>query len=218
MENNFYYDSENHKGYVGEKLIPSVTQLLEILYPLGNVPAEKLQQASEYGTMVHEDIEMVANGLADAQTSEGKNFEKLCALLHLKVIETEKQVLFRIDGEIVAYGTYDGLFECQDYIVIRDKQVVATEYVLDSDKILYEKGAIILYDNKTVYEFDNAKVGLQTSLYALAETRHIDNVAGVWVRKDLCQLRPLHFTKGDNIKIIFNDLLLKWRKENEKEN
>ena len=56
----FTYNEEKHLGYYNGELVPSITQLLDILYPYGeNVPQERLKNKATKGTELHELLESI---------------------------------------------------------------------------------------------------------------------------------------------------------------
>lgn len=199
----FTYDKENHKGYVNGKLIPSITQLLAIMFPMEeDIPADKLEKAAERGTNVHNDIELFNKGLIEhCETKEGKNFEILANVYGLKIYDSEQQVLLTDDnGEIIAYGTLDAIFE-----ITKDTQFA-------------NKGELVLSDYKTVAQFDNQKVEWQTNFYALGyeETNicKIHKVCGIWLRDDISQIRLLKKLDRSVVSQKLYELVEEWNKRN----
>ena len=199
----FTYDKENHKGYVNGKLIPSITQLLAIMFPMGEIPLERLEKASQRGTKVHEDIELFNQGLKEhCSTQEGENYEILANAYGLKVYDSESQVLIADDdGEIIAYGTLDVVFK------------------IDKDTDFATKGELVLSDFKTVAQFINEKVEWQVNFYALGYEEinkvRIDKVSGVWLRDDIKQLRLLKKFDKEIVRNKIYELVEEWKKKNE---
>lgn len=199
----FEYDKENHKGYVNGKLIPSITQLLAIMFPMGEIPADRLEKASERGIKVHEDIELFNQGLKEhCETQEGKNYELLANAYGLKVYDSEQQILLTDDdGEIIAYGTLDVIFE-----ITKDTDFAKT-------------GELVLSDFKTVAQFNNEKVEWQVNFYALGYEElnivKIHKVSGIWLRDDIKQLRLLKKYDREIVRTKLYELVQEWRKNNE---
>lgn len=198
----FTYDKETHKGYVNGKLIPSITQLLAIMYPMEEIPFERLEKASEKGTQVHQDIELFNKGISEhCETKEGKNFEILVNVYGLKIYDNEQQLLFADDnGEIIAYGTFDAIFETT------------------KDTSFANKGELVLADYKTVAQFINEKVEWQVNFYALGyeETNicKIHKVCGIWLRDDIKQIRPLKKMDREVVKAKLYELVELWKAKN----
>lgn len=194
----FTYDKKTHKGYVDGKLIPSITQLIALEYPMADIPADRLEKASERGNKVHEDIELFNQGLKEhCETQEGANFECLSNAFGLKIYDSEQQILLTDDdGEIIAYGTLDAIFK-----ITKDTELAKT-------------GETVLGDFKTVAQFDNKKVELQVNLYALGYEElnkvKIDKVCGIWLRDETKQIRVLKKWETNDIKAKLYELVEKW--------
>ena len=194
----FTYDKENHKGYVDGKLIPSITQLLAIMFPMEDIPSERLEKAAIRGTKVHEDIELFNQGIKEhCETQEGKNYEILANVYGLKVYDSEQQILLTDDqGKIIAYGTLDVIFE------------------ITKDTNFANKGELVLSDYKTTAQFINEKVEWQTNFYALGYEElnicKIHKVAGIWLRDDIKQIRPLKKLDRDLVESKLYELVKKW--------
>lgn len=112
MEEVFEYNKETHKGFVNGVLVPSITQLVALRFPMGNIKKSVLDNASDRGTSIHEDIELYNIGIsAEPLTEEGKNWKSFIRLVGIEIVDTEKMVFIRdYDGHIIAYGTFDTLF------------------------------------------------------------------------------------------------------------
>lgn len=210
----WYYDAENHKGYYKGKLIPSVTQLVDLLYPLEKgISASVLAKASERGTRIHEDIERWCGGFIDeCETQEGINYVALVKAYDLIPVDNEITIFIKNKiGDIVSYGHVDGIWRCGSYIYFDTNGALKIEkepIFNGGEKIVCSKGDYVMYDNKTVADFDNEKVALQLNLYCLGvEEIPIKHVCGVWVRDEKAQIRPL--TKYNAIEVL-NQLLEKW--------
>lgn len=226
----FVFDKENHIGYFKGKVIPSITQLVGILFPMGNIKDEVLKNASERGTKVHEDIDNFNLGLVSScGTKEGKNWVLLMKSLDFKCVCSEFEVLYRDDeGNIIAYGHADQLLRACSYVYLDNegKLRVEKEPTFEGgETILYSKGEIILNDNKTVSQFDNDKVELQLNLYAIGEIENavddfilkkVSKLIGTWVRDDeKAQIRPLKlWEKETSTRPLLLDLISKWKENN----
>lgn len=198
----FTYDKETHKGYVDGKLIPSITQLLAIMYPMEEIPFERLEKAAERGTQVHEDIDLFNKGLKEhCETREGKNYEILANVYGLKIYDSEQQILLTDDdGEIIAYGTLDAIFE------------------ITKDTGFANKGELVLGDFKTVAQFVNEKVEWQVNFYAIGYEElnicKIHKVCGIWLRDDIKQIRPLKKMDRQVVKAKLYELVELWKAKN----
>lgn len=196
----FRYNAETHQGFWNDKLIPSITQLISLVYPMSeNINDNVLAKASKRGTAIHEDIEKFNMGAIDkCETIEGQHYAKLIELLGLKIVDTEKQVLIRDENDnVIAYGTLDQV-------------LIATK---DTD--FAEKGDIVLLDTKTVSQVENEKVEMQVNMYAFAyeimEDKNINKLGCVWVRgEEIAQVRPLHKWESSKTYLTIEELVGKW--------
>lgn len=211
----FEYNEVEHKGTINGKVIPSTTQLLEVLFPMSGIKKEVLANASEYGTTVHNDLhDYFTYKTFECHTQEGRNFVRLMKDLELEYVDSEKQIIIRepFTRVALAFGTYDLLVRTTKNICVENGKIVLKDEVqledeLDEeenvikpkDNVLYLKDRLILIDFKTVNQFVNEKVSMQTSIYAFGynneligqKGKPISYVCGVWLRDDICQLRPL---------------------------
>lgn len=219
MEKDFVYDESTHSATFKGKPIPSITQLVALRFPIPkSIKKEVLENASDRGTFIHKDIENTCvDILYDPQTQEGKNFKKLITTYNLLPICNEVLVFVHDDnGNIVAYGHIDGIFQCGSYVYFDTSNTLRVEAepsFTGGEKIIYSVGDYILYDNKTVAKFENDKVALQENLYRLADLSYpVKHNAGIWVRDDKVQLRPL---PSENVKGLFLELLAEWHEIND---
>lgn len=179
----FIYNADEHIGTYKGRVVPSITQLLALEYPIGDISQSVLERASEKGTMVHSDIELFNKGLKEhCETEEGHNYELLMKNFNFVPYETEQQVfILDDDGEVITYGTLD----------------LIAKFLENS--FIFEKETLALCDIKTVSQFYNEKVAWQTNMYRLAYKqtfgKEIGALFGIWLRENekdhICQLRPL---------------------------
>lgn len=189
----FRYDSANHLGYYKNKLIPSATQLCEILFPLDDtIPEDRLKNAAERGTKIHGFIEDVNNiirdkGLYRTLKEEISMFETekdiidYFSLLNTYQLEPYdfEQLVFLLDenDEPICYGHYD--------LVVRAKEDIAP----------FTKGSLYMVDAKTTSVFAKGKTALQTAIYRVAYNQLGNGYCekqtfGIWLR-DGVKLIPL---------------------------
>ena len=154
----FRYDEETHKGYYCGELVPSITQLLEIAYPLDeNIPTQNLKKAAERGTSIHELIEQFNKAeenveldkmLLDPNVLNYYAFLKTCNLFPHRC----EELIFLLDQnkELIAYGHFDFVLKCLD------------------DNLFGNANELVLGDLKTTSEINRPKVKLQTELYRIA--------------------------------------------------
>lgn len=224
----FTYNEQEHKGFYKGKLIPSITQLVALLFPMSdNIKKEVLENACDRGTKVHNDIDNTLSGLQDTcETQEGKNFMKLTESLGLTTLSSEGLLLYEDrEGNIIAYGHYDQLWVATQYIVVRDGKLTTTDLPLETDTILYHQTNTILSDTKTISQFVDKKVETQLNLYSIGkelikgrlEEIEVDNLIGIWVRDDKAQIRPLSLWDKDFTYNFLLKLVREWNEQNKGE-
>ena len=169
----FQYDSENHLGYYKGKLIPSVTQICDVLYPLDDtIPEKRLKAAAERGTNVHslvEDVNKIVRekGLHRALTEDLIAFTGQTEIVdYFSLLHTYKlqpydfeQLVFLLDdnGEPICYGHFDLVVKATDNIEP------------------FEKDNLYMIDLKTTSVFDKKKTALQTAIYRVGYNQLIGN-------------------------------------------
>lgn len=191
----FKYDSENHLGYYKNKLIPSATQLVDVLYPLDDaIPEDRLKKAAEHGTSVHGLIEDINNIIREKglyrtlkddmfmfnNTNETEVVDYFALLNTYQLVPYDfEQLVFLLDenDEPICYGHFD--------LVVK-----AT-----ADITPFTKDSLYLADVKTTSLFDKKKVALQTAIYRVAYNQLGNGYCepqtfGIWL-KDGVKLVPL---------------------------
>lgn len=152
----FRYDEEEHKGYYVGELVPSITQVLEMIYPLNeNIPTKNLKNAADRGTTLHGKVEEINKCdcvpneyLLD---SDCLNYLAFLKTLGLAIHKCEEMVfLLDENNELIAYGHFDFVFKCLD------------------DNLFGNANELVLGDLKTTSEVYRQKVKLQTELYKVA--------------------------------------------------
>ena len=128
------FDKDRHAYTVDGVPVPSVTQVISMLYPrmYESVPAEILAQAADYGNRIHEWVEHYAlTGERIAQTQlmylSTKQAEEILADHHISIATCEKMV----DGAGYC-GTYDmaGIVDGHTALIdIKTTNVLHTEYL-----------------------------------------------------------------------------------------
>lgn len=202
----FEYDESTHQGFYCGKLVPSITQLLEALYPLDpSVPQNNLQRAAIRGTETHKLLEKFNNAKEKESLTELlKNEDILNYYCFLKASDLfpafSEQIVFLRDenGEIITYGHFDTILQCL------------------SNNEFGEGGNLILCDFKTTSTFAKEKTHLQTELYKVAveQTLNIelsDKTIGIHLRDNKIKIYPfLCRTKKETIDlaIVLKEL---WR-------
>ena len=199
----FEYDSVNHIGYYQGEVIPSVTQLLELLFPIDkDIPADRLQKAAERGTEIHDKIAQLNEVFRDCTDNEYEqllneaikyairsgmqeliDYVSLLKAYRLIPYESEEMVfLLDENQDLICYGTLDLIAKSKDTVTF-------------GDDTLFEEGDYNLFDFKTTSLFASEKTSWQTMVYALAyQQAHklpISRTFGIWLR-DGIKIMPLH--------------------------
>lgn len=204
----FRYDEETHTGYYNDKVVPSVTQLVDILYPYdSDIPQERLENAAKRGTTIHGIIEVantyfdnpldfetnlheVMNDALRMGTKELIDYVQILSAYKLRPFDYEN-IVFLVDenGDLICYGHYDCV-------------VMATKDITIGETNLFIEGRLYLIDYKTTSLFDRRKVALQESIYATAYQQssgnQISGIYGLWLREG-AKIIPLNQKKDDYV-------------------
>ena len=224
--NLFTYDEENHLGYYNGKLVPSATQLVDLLYPMNeNIPMDRLQKAADRGTQLHEGL-LSLNQMFDVpyafertikeslnMVKEVTKFKKelldYVALLNtygLRPFDYE-ELVFLLDenDDLICYGHYDSTME-------------ATRDIDLGDTHLFTQGLLYMVDYKATSLFNRPKVAFQTSIYATAyeqmSKNYITNCYGMWFNEGI-KLIPLNRQDSAFTIKLCKQLKQVWEKNNE---
>ena len=191
----FVYDELNHRGFYKGQLIPSVTQLVDILYPISvDIPKARLENAATKGTNIHNKcfevnkcfdnpypyLDNIKRAILRAKELGGGeilDYVMFLASYGLKPYDYEELVfLLDKDNEPICYGHFDLV-------------VMATKDIEINGELLFKEGLLYLIDIKTTSEFDRIKTGLQCSGYKVAYTQcsknPIEKVYGLHIREGI---------------------------------
>ena len=189
----FQYDSENHLGYYKGKLIPSATQICDILYPLDDaIPEDKLKKAAKHGTSVHSFIEDINNIIREKglyrtlkedidmfnDTNETEVVDYFALLNTYQLVPYDfEQLVFLLDDndEPICYGHYD--------LVVKATQDIGP----------FTKDNLYMVDLKTTSVFAKKKTALQTAIYR-AGYRQTGN--------GYCELQTFGIHLRDGVRLI----------------
>ena len=154
------YLEEEHIYLIDGVIVPSVTQILQKIFPdkYKNIPKWILEKKAEYGTEVHKAIEDIeAYKLPNLNSVYSKvaveQYKKIKSDYCFKVLEQEK---------IVHYKKY---------------------YAGRFDIILEINNSICLCDIKTTSELDKKYLSWQLSMYELAYGKRFDKLYCLWLPK-----------------------------------
>lgn len=203
----FEYDETTHSGTYMGKPVPSVTQLVDIMFPYSrDIPEERLQNAASRGTKIHggietlnayftipirfdKDLKEVIDAIKECENNEPL-VDYACILSAYRLFPFDyEEMIFLLDenGELICYGHYD----------------LVCMALKDYDP-LFKEELLYLFDIKTTSEFNKEKVALQESIYALAYEQAnkdlITNIFGLWLREGV-KIVPL---KRWNDKVVID--------------
>lgn len=174
------YDEDFHIYSLGDKILPSVTQILSTtVFPdkYSNVDEETLRKASEKGKMIHKEIEDYINSNEEGFTKEFYSFKEIVEKYNLKELASESKVS---NGEIA--GTID------IYAKMGEKDILA--------------------DIKTTYDLDKEYVSYQLSFYRYILKSygvHIDELYAIWLRDDEWKFEKVEIKEDKVLEEILSD-------------
>ena len=159
---------ESHTYILNGEIIPSVTQILQDLFPLkyDGVPQEILDDKAEYGTQLHKFIEIIEKKKPKKplayikryykpniyQEESLKDYLKIKEKYNIVITDSEKRVHYK--------NKYCGTLDLKGYV--------------------NNKSAII--DVKTIYKLDELYVSWQNSMYELADGK-VEELYCLWLPK-----------------------------------
>ena len=203
----FTYDESTHTGTYNGFVIPSVTQLLDLLYPLSeDIPSDRLEKAADRGTTIHAQIENLnelyvkKSVLPDRYVSSQETLDYVAILnaYHLRPLRYE-ELVFLLDekGEPICYGHFD--------------------LILGAFKNIepFTSDMAYMFDIKTTSLFAKNKTSLQTHAYRVAFNQNHEHLKvspqtyGLWLR-DGVKVIPLKQQSDDFIISLFKQLRSKW--------
>ena len=183
-----YFD-DVHKYLVNGVIVPSVTEILEKIFPnkYKNVPRETLMRKANYGTIIHNYIEQYEKGLITQelnyiQEASFRQYLKLKDKYSINVLEQEKIVNYK--------DVYAGRFD-----MIAN---IGTDYCL--------------CDIKTTAELDKEYLSWQLSLYEYASGKDFDKLYAIWLpKKDLGKLVEIERKTEEEIKELLKKVEEIWK-------
>lgn len=106
---NVEYLEQSHLYLVNGVVVPSITQVLKMKFPMDDsIPEDVLDNARQRGNRVHKEVEdYETNGTVAEDSEELKNYIKLKARHSFNVVDVEKIIVFELDNKPVAAGRLD---------------------------------------------------------------------------------------------------------------
>lgn len=165
-----YIEQEHLYLYEGV-IIPSVTQILEFIFPhkYKDIPIEILQNKAEYGTKLHELIEIL---------------DKEQKFVYEPINELKKVYKFNYIIE-ESLKQYLKLKQEHEIEITSQEQIVCYKGLFAGryDKEGLVKGETALLDVKTTAELDIEYLSWQLSYYELASGKKYDKLYAIWLPK-----------------------------------
>ena len=168
-----------HIYLVNGIITPSVSEILHFIFPdkYKGVDKRILNKKAEYGTKIHESIEMYENNIKAMSIEEAFN------------VTVQAQELTYIQE--ASLRQYLKLKNRYDIEVLQQEMMVHYKryYAGRFDMIAEINGDLCLCDIKTTAELDKEYLSWQLSFYELAMNKHFDKLFAIWLpKKDIGQL------------------------------
>lgn len=164
---------QQHIYLVDGVITPSVSQILHFIFPdkYKNVDKKILNRKAEYGTKIHESVELYENNIKTMTLEEA--FDVTVQVQELNYIqEASLRQYVKIKRE--------------NYItVLEQEQMIQYEkkYAGRFDMIASIKGRICLCDIKTTAELDKEYLSWQLSYYEMAMGKEFERLYAIWLPK-----------------------------------
>lgn len=194
MMNNIEFIEETHTYLKDGVIIPSVSEILHFIFPkkYENIPQFILNNKANYGTKVHESIELFEINKDFMQEEENIEVVSISNELNYIQIESIKQ--------------YIKLKKENDIEVVKQEQMInyQNKYCGRFDMIANIKNKICLCDIKTTAQLDKKYLSYQLSFYELAYGQEFDKLYAIWLpKKDLGRLVEIErIPKEELLKIL----------------
>lgn len=170
---------EPHIYLVDGVITPSVSEILHFIFPekYKNVSSYILNKKAQYGTTIHQSVEMLENNLKTMSIEEA--FNVTVQALDLNYIQE------------VSLHQYLKLKDKYQIEVIEQEQMIHFKnyYAGRFDMIARIKSNLCLCDIKTTAELDEEYLSWQLSYYEMAVGKKFDKLYAIWLpKKDIGQV------------------------------
>lgn len=191
MTEELQFIEKTHTYVKNGKILKSVTQILQELFPekYENVPKYILENKAKYGTELHKYIEMIEKNkpkdpIAYIKHKYKPNIYQIESLKQYLKIKEDYSIVITDSEKMVSYKNfYAGTIDLKGYVG--------------------KESAII--DVKTTYEYDEAWVTWQDSLYELANGK-VNSLYCMWLPKSgLGKLYKLERIDKKLLKILIGE-------------
>lgn len=170
---------EPHIYLVDGVITPSVSEILHFIFPekYKNVSSYILNKKAQYGTTIHQSVEMLENNLKTMSIEEA--FNVTVQALDLNYIQE------------VSLHQYLKLKDKYQIEVLEQEQMIHFKnyYAGRFDMIARIKNNLCLCDIKTTAELDEEYLSWQLSYYEMAVGKKFDKLYAIWLpKKDIGQV------------------------------
>lgn len=170
---------EPHLYLVNGVITPSVSEILHFIFPnkYKGVNRKILNKKAEYGTTIHESIEMYEANIKTMSIEEAFN-----------VTIQAKELSYIQEASLRQYLKLKNRYEID---VIEQETMIQFEqkYAGRFDMIAKIKGSLCLCDIKTTAELDEEYLSWQLSYYEMAMGKKFDKLYAIWLpKKDIGQV------------------------------
>lgn len=179
MSNNITFLEEPHIYLVDGVITPSVSEILHYIFPdkYKGVNRKILNKKAEYGTTIHESIEMYE---ANIKTMSLK--EAFDVVIQAKELSYIQEASLR---QYLKLKTRHNIEVLEQEMMIQYEKKYAGRF----DMVANVNGALSLCDIKTTAELDEEYLSYQLSYYEMAMGKKFDKLYAIWLpKKDIGQV------------------------------
>lgn len=179
MLNNITFLEEPHIYLVGGVITPSVSEILHYIFPdkYKGVNRKILNKKAEYGTTIHESIEMYEANIKTMSLKEA-----------FDVVIQAKELSYIQEASLRQYLKLKTRYNIE---VLEQEMMIQYEkkYAGRFDMVANVNGALSLCDIKTTAELDEEYLSYQLSYYEMAMGKKFDKLYAIWLpKKDIGQV------------------------------
>ena len=164
---------EPHLYLVDGILTPSVSEILHFIFPdkYKGVNKKILNRKAQYGTTIHESVEMFENNLKTMNLEEAFNTTiQAKGLNYIQEASLRQYVKLKIKNKI--------------FVIEQERMIqYLGKYAGRFDMIAEINGCLCLCDIKTTAELDEEYLSWQLSYYELATGKTFDKLYAIWLPK-----------------------------------
>lgn len=179
MLNNITFLEEPHIYLVDGVITPSVSEILHYIFPdkYKGVNRKILNKKAEYGTTIHESIEMYEANIKTMSLKEA-----------FDVVIQAKELSYIQEASLRQYLKLKTRYNIE---VLEQEMMIQYEkkYAGRFDMVANVNGALSLCDIKTTAELDEEYLSYQLSYYEMAMGKKFDKLYAIWLpKKDIGQV------------------------------